>query len=100
MKGPTSYTEGQLRVIRPIVEEIGERLRSSPHKEINVTISLKQLELKTGVERTKSFSIVRYFLESENKEYESKRSGVSGSRYFFAIKRNEYERWKKVVGLL
>jgi len=99
MKGSASYTEGQLRVIRHMIEEIGERFRDSPHKEINVTISLKQLEMKTGVERTKSFSIVRYFLESENKEYDSKRSGVSGSRYFFAIKRKEYERWKKVVGL-
>jgi len=99
MENPNCYTERQLRVIRPMVEEIGERLRSSPHKEINVTISLKQLEMKTGVERTKSFSIIRYFLDNENKEYESKRSGASGSRYFFAVKRKEYEKWKKVAGL-
>jgi hypothetical protein len=99
MEKLTFYAERQLIVIRPMVEEIGERFRISPHKEIYFTISLKRLKMKTGVKQTESFSIVRNFLYNENKKYESKRSGALGSRYFFAVKRNEYERWKRIVGL-
>jgi hypothetical protein len=55
--------------------------------------------METGVNSKKSFSIVRYFLDNENKDYEAKRSGVTGSRYFISVKREEYERWKKIAGI-
>jgi hypothetical protein len=100
MKKPACYTERQLKVIRPIIKDIGERFKISPHDEVIATISLKQIKMETGVDGNESFSIVRYFLDNENKDYEAKRSGVSGSRYFISVKREEYERWKKIAGIV
>jgi len=93
----TDYTARQLRVIAPIVRNIEERFKNSPHETVRVVISFKQIKEETGIQPSTSSREVRYFLGKEGIPYKPKRGGPPGTRYFIQVTRGDYERWKKLI---
>jgi len=85
-------------VLKNIIEGLEKQFEIIPYDETPYTISLKQIEIETGISRRRSVDIVRDFLEAKKKKYERKMSGRSGARYFISsVSKQELKKWKKYV---
>ena len=86
------------KVLETMMEDIESQIEKRDFDEIPYTVSLKQLNKKTGISPRIITHIVKDFLDSQGKSYGHKNCAlITGPKYQFTVNRRELEEWKKYI---
>ena len=94
MVSPLYLRRNRKIALKVFLKDLGSRFESSPFNKIQYTIKPNQLKKDTKISQTKTGNVIKSFLDSKGKYYETQKSYL-GARYIIEVSREELENWKE-----